>query len=215
MTTYSSIPSLDQAIQNTPAGFPQGILAELCGPRSHVAALAVLRSAQARGHLCALVDGGHDLGYQQIRDAGVDNDLLVAQPALLEQALEMSIDLIRCGLRVVVISGYSGMATPSEMCGGEASFEVERVETRTASRAVMRLQEMARARGALVLFVRPTPLHTRHPASMAVRFYSHLIVETRLCGKTLWADVRKNKLGAAGAAAQIDPPGAALFPMCL
>ena len=124
-------------------GVPRGRVIEIFGPESSgktTLALQVIAEAQKTGGLAAFVDAEHALDAAYAKKLGVDIDnLLVSQPDIGEQALEIVEVLIRSNsVDVVVVDSVAALVPKAEIEGdmGEAQMGLQ---ARLMSQALRKL----------------------------------------------------------------------------
>ena len=138
-------------------GVPRGRIVEIYGPEScgkTTLALHIVASAQKGGGEAAYIDVEHALEPAYARALGVDIDeLLISQPDTVEQALEITEQLVRSGaLDVVVIDSVAALLPRSELEGemGESSVGVV---ARLMSQALRKLAGVVSKTGCIVIFI--------------------------------------------------------------
>src|SRR5258706_2746073 len=147
--------SLDAALGV--GGFPRGRVVEIFGPESSgktTLALHVIAEAQKRGGMAAFVDAEHALDATYAGKLGVDIDnLLVSQPAIAEQALEITEVLIRSGaVDVLVIDSVAALVPRSELEGemGDAQMGLQ---ARLMSQALRKLTSVVAKSKTCLVFI--------------------------------------------------------------
>ena len=133
--------SLDAALGI--GGIPRGRVIEVFGPESSgktTLCLHIIAEAQHTGGICAFVDAEHALDMGYAKKLGVDtNNLLLSQPELGEQALEIVETLVRSGaLDVIVIDSVAAL-TPRAEIEGEMGDPSMGVQARLMSQALRKL----------------------------------------------------------------------------
>lgn len=122
-------------------GFPLGKVVELMaweGTGKTTVALHVIAEAQKMGLRCALLDGEHSYDFDYARNLGVkkaldseeegENDLLIFNPELVEDAANITCDLAKTGeVQVIVIDSMSSLSTNKEREGdvGDSNMGVK------------------------------------------------------------------------------------------
>ena len=100
-------------------GVPKGRIIEIFGPESGgktTLALHIIAEAQKAGGFAAFIDAEHALDPQYAQKLGVDIDeLLISQPEMGEQALEITETLVRRGaLDLIVIDSVAALVPRAE-----------------------------------------------------------------------------------------------------
>ncbi len=124
-------------------GIPKGRITEIYGPESSgktTICQHIVAEAQKRGGTAAYIDMEHALDPTYAAKCGVDvENLLVSQPDLGEQALEITETLVRSGgVDVVVVDSVAALVPRSEIEGdmGDATMGVQ---ARLMSQALRKL----------------------------------------------------------------------------
>ncbi len=133
--------SLDAALGI--GGIPRGRVIEIFGPESSgktTICLHVIAEAQKRGGVAAFIDAEHALDIGYAKKLGVDvNNLLLSQPEVGEQALEIVETLVRSGaLDIIVIDSVAAL-TPRAEIEGEMGDPSMGVQARLMSQALRKL----------------------------------------------------------------------------
>jgi recombination protein RecA len=113
-------------------GIPRGRITEIYGPESSgktTICQHIVAEAQKMGGTCAYIDMEHALDPVYAARCGVEVDsLLISQPDMGEQALEITETLVRSGaVDVVVIDSVAALVPRSEIEGdmGDATMGVQ------------------------------------------------------------------------------------------
>ena len=137
-------------------GIPRGRVSEIYGPESSgktTLCLHVIAEAQRLGGTCAFIDMEHALDPTYAERLGVNvDDLLISQPDMGEQALEIAETLVRSGaVEVVVIDSVAALVPQSELEGdmGDASMGKQ---ARLMSQALRKLSGVIKQTNTAVLF---------------------------------------------------------------
>ncbi len=138
-------------------GLPRGRIIEIYGPESSgktTLALHVLAEAQKRGGEVAFIDVEHALDPIYARALGVDIDnLLVSQPDMGEQALEICEALVRSGaVDVVIVDSVAAMSTRAELEGEMGDSHVGQL-ARLMSQALRKLTGAVGKTKTMVIFI--------------------------------------------------------------
>ena len=133
--------SLDAALGI--GGVPRGRVTEIFGPESSgktTICLHVIAEAQKQGGVAAFIDTEHAMDIAYAKKLGVDvNNLLLSQPVLGEQALEIVETLVRSGaLDIIVIDSVAAL-TPRAEIEGEMGDPSMGVQARLMSQALRKL----------------------------------------------------------------------------
>lgn len=138
-------------------GLPKGRIIEVYGPESSgktTLALHVLAEAQKNGGEVAFIDVEHALDPIYARALGVDIDnLLVSQPDMGEQALEICEALVRSGaVDVVIVDSVAAMSTRAELEGEMGDSHVGQL-ARLMSQALRKLTGAVGKTKTMVIFI--------------------------------------------------------------
>jgi recombination protein RecA len=121
----------------------QGRVVEIFGPESSgktTVALHIIAEAQKKGGIAAFIDVEHALDPIYAKALGVDvNELIVSQPDMAEQALEIMEALIRStAVDVVVLDSVAALVSKAEIEGDMGDAHVA-VQARLMSQALRKL----------------------------------------------------------------------------
>jgi recombination protein RecA len=181
--------SLDIALGT--GGIPRGRITEIYGPESSgktTIAQHIVAEAQALGGTCAFVDMEHALDPSYASRCGVDvESLLISQPDMGEQALEITETLVRSGaIDVIVIDSVAALVPRAEIEGdmGDAPMGMQ---ARLMSQALRKLSGAIKQTNTAVVFT--NQLRQRigvmfgNPETttggMALKFYSSVRLDVR------------------------------------
>jgi recombination protein RecA len=181
--------SLDIALGT--GGIPRGRITEIYGPESSgktTIAKHIVAEAQALGGTCAFVDMEHALDPSYASRCGVDvESLLISQPDMGEQALEITETLVRSGaIDVIVIDSVAALVPRAEIEGdmGDAPMGMQ---ARLMSQALRKLSGAIKQTNTAVVFT--NQLRQRigvmfgNPETttggMALKFYSSVRLDVR------------------------------------
>jgi recombination protein RecA len=197
-------------------GIPRGRVTEIYGPESSgktTLCLHILAEAQRMGGAAAFIDMEHALDPSYAERLGVDVDnLLISQPDMGEQALEIAETLVRSGaVDIVVIDSVAALVPRSELEGdmGDATMGVQ---ARLMSQALRKLSGAIKQTNTAVIFTNQlrqkigvmfgNPETTT--GGMALKFYSSVRIDIRkiqsikagseIIGNRTRARVVKNKV---------------------
>jgi recombination protein RecA len=172
-------------------GIPRGRVTEIYGPESSgktTLALHIIAEAQRLGGAAAFIDMEHALDPAYAERLGVDIDnLLIAQPDMGEQALEIAETLVRSGaVDIVAIDSVAALVPRSELEGdmGDATMGVQ---ARLMSQALRKLSGAIKQTNTAVIFTNQlrqkigvmfgNPETTT--GGMALKFYSSVRIDIR------------------------------------
>ena len=146
--------SLDLALGG---GLPKGRVIEIYGPESSgktTLALHVIAEIQKAGGTAAFVDAEHALDPVYARKIGVDTDhLLLSQPDMWEQALEITETLVRSNaVDIIVIDSVAALVPRAEIEGemGDAQMGLQ---ARLMSQALRKLTGVISKSNCMVIFI--------------------------------------------------------------
>jgi len=207
-------------------GIPRGRVTEIFGPESSgktTICQHIVAEAQKLGGQAAFIDMEHALDPAYAARCGVDvNNLLISQPDMGEQALEITETLVRSGaVDIVVIDSVAALVPRSELEGdmGDATMGVQ---ARLMSQALRKLSGAIKQTNTAVIFTNQlrqkigvmfgNPETTT--GGMALKFYSSVRLDVRrtqsikagseIIGSRTRVRVVKNKVAAPFRAAEFD-----------
>lgn len=178
-------------------GVPKGRVVEIYGPESGgktTLALSIVAQAQKMGGTAAFVDVEHALDPTYARALGVDiDDLLLSQPDMGEQALEIVELLVRSGaIDVVVIDSVAALVPRAEIEGEMGDAHVG-LQARLMSQALRKLTAVLAKSNTIALFINQlrekvgvmygNPEIT--PGGRALKFYASVRLDVRRIGKPI------------------------------
>ncbi len=181
--------SLDMALGV--GGLPRGRVVEIFGPESSgktTVALHVIAEAQKSGGIAAFIDVEHALDPLYAKNLGVDiTNLLVAQPDMGEQALEIAEALVRSGaVDVIVVDSVAALVPRAELEGDMGDVHVG-LQARLMSQALRKLTAIVGKSKTCTIFINQirdkvgvvygNPETT--PGGRALKFYSSVRLEVR------------------------------------
>jgi recombination protein RecA len=191
--TVEAIPtgSLSLDIALGVGGIPRGRITEIYGPESSgktTLAQHIVAEAQKLGGTCAFVDMEHALDPTYASKCGVDvENLLISQPDMGEQALEITETLVRSGaVDVVVIDSVAALVPRAEVEGdmGDAPMGMQ---ARLMSQALRKLSGAIKQTNTAVIFTNQlrqkigvmfgNPETTT--GGMALKFYTSIRLDVR------------------------------------
>ncbi|TES88971.1 MAG: recombinase RecA [Anaerolineales bacterium] len=172
-------------------GIPRGRVTEIYGPEASgktTLGLHIVAECQRLGGTAAFIDMEHALDPTYAAKLGVDIDkLLISQPDMGEQALEITETLVRSGaVDVVVIDSVAALVPRSEIEGdmGDATMGMQ---ARLMSQALRKLSGAIKMTNTVVIFTNQlrqkigvmfgNPETTS--GGMALKFYSSIRIDIR------------------------------------
>lgn len=172
-------------------GIPRGRITEIFGPESSgktTLCLHIAAEAQKLGGTVAFIDMEHALDPAYAAKLGVDVEgLLVSQPDMGEQALEIAETLVRSGaVELVIIDSVAALVPRAEIEGdmGDASMGMQ---ARLMSQALRKLSGAINQTKTAVIFTNQlrqkigvmfgNPETT--PGGLALKFYASVRLDTR------------------------------------
>ena len=172
-------------------GIPRGRVTEIYGPEASgktTLGLHIVAECQRLGGIAAFIDMEHALDPNYAALLGVDIDkLLISQPDMGEQALEITETLVRSGaVDVVVIDSVAALVPRSEIEGdmGDATMGMQ---ARLMSQALRKLSGAIKMTNTVVIFTNQlrqkigvmfgNPETTS--GGMALKFYSSVRIDIR------------------------------------
>lgn len=208
--------SLSLDIATGLGGLPRGRVVEIFGPESSgktTLALHVVANAQKESGIACYIDAEHALDPVFARKIGVDIDnLLVSQPDMAEQALEICESLVRSNaVDVIVIDSVAAMVPKAEVEGdmGDAHMGLQ---ARLMSQALRKLTAAISRSKTLVIFINQIRMKIgvmfgnpeTTTGGRALKFYASMRIDVRRIasikekeqdvGNRVRAKVVKNKL---------------------
>lgn len=172
-------------------GIPRGRITEIYGPESSgktTVCQHIVAEAQKLGGTCAFVDMEHALDPVYASRCGVDvNNLLISQPDMGEQALEITETLVRSGaVDVIVIDSVAALVPRAEIEGDMGDSPMG-MQARLMSQALRKLSGAIKQTNTAVVFTNQlrqkigvmfgNPETTT--GGMALKFYSSVRLDIR------------------------------------
>ena len=176
-------------------GLPRGRVVEVFGPEGSgktTLAQHVIAEAQKAGGAAALIDAEHAFDPSYAAKCGVNvDDLLISQPGVGEEALEIAEVLVRSdAVDVVVIDSVAALVPRAEIEGDMGDTHVG-LQARLMSQALRKLTASISRSRCLVVFVNQlrekigvmfgNPEVT--PGGRALKFYSSVRLDIRRIGQ--------------------------------
>lgn len=207
-------------------GIPRGRVTEIFGPESSgktTIAQHIVAEAQKKGGTAAFIDMEHALDPSYASVCGVDVDnLLISQPDMGEQALEIAETLVRSGaVEVVIIDSVAALVPRSELEGDMGDSHMG-MQARLMSQALRKLSGAIKQTNTAVIFTNQlrqkigvvfgNPETTS--GGMALKFYASVRLDVRriqsikagseIIGNRHRVRVVKNKVAAPFRVAEFD-----------
>lgn len=181
--------SLDIALGT--GGIPRGRITEIYGPESSgktTICQHIVAEAQSLGGTCAFIDMEHALDPAYAARCGVNVDsLLISQPDMGEQALEITETLVRSGAVDLVIIDSVAALVPRAEIEGDMGDSPMGMQARLMSQALRKLSGAIKQTNTAVIFTNQlrqkigvmfgNPETTT--GGMALKFYSSVRLDVR------------------------------------
>jgi recombination protein RecA len=207
-------------------GIPRGRITEIYGPESSgktTLAQHIVAEAQRLGGTCAFVDMEHALDPVYASRCGVDvENLLISQPDMGEQALEITETLVRSGAVDVIVVDSVAALVPRAEIEGDMGDSPMGMQARLMSQALRKLSGAIKQTNTAVVFTNQlrqkigvmfgNPETTT--GGMALKFYASVRLDVRriqsiklgseIIGSRTRVRVVKNKVAAPFRKAEFD-----------
>jgi recombination protein RecA len=207
-------------------GIPRGRITEIYGPESSgktTLAQHIVAEAQRLGGTCAFVDMEHALDPVYASRCGVDvESLLISQPDMGEQALEITETLVRSGAVDVIVVDSVAALVPRAEIEGDMGDSPMGMQARLMSQALRKLSGAIKQTNTAVVFTNQlrqkigvmfgNPETTT--GGMALKFYASVRLDVRriqsiklgseIIGSRTRVRVVKNKVAAPFRKAEFD-----------
>jgi recombination protein RecA len=172
-------------------GIPRGRITEIYGPESSgktTICQHIVAEAQRLGGTCAYIDMEHALDPSYAARCGVDvENLLISQPDMGEQALEITETLVRSGaIEVIVIDSVAALVPRAEIEGDMGDSPMG-MQARLMSQALRKLSGAIKQTNTAVIFTNQlrqkigvmfgNPETTT--GGMALKFYASVRLDVR------------------------------------
>ncbi|MFC1626634.1 recombinase RecA [Patescibacteria group bacterium] len=172
-------------------GLPRGRIIEIYGPEASgktTVCLSLAAEAQRAGGVVAFIDAEHALDPQWAERLGLKlEDLLISQPDMGEQALEIAETLIRSGgVDVIIVDSVAALVPRAEIEGDMGDSSVG-VQARLMSQALRKLTAAISRSKTSVIFTNQlrqkigimfgNPETT--PGGLAMKFYASVRMDSR------------------------------------
>ena len=172
-------------------GIPRGRITEIYGPESSgktTICQHIVAEAQRLGGTCAYIDMEHALDPAYAARCGVDVDsLLISQPDMGEQALEITETLVRSGaVDVIVIDSVAALVPRAEIEGDMGDSPMG-MQARLMSQALRKLSGAIKQTNTAVIFTNQLRLKIgvmfgnpeTTTGGMALKFYASVRLDVR------------------------------------
>ena len=138
-------------------GLPKGRVIEIYGPESSgktTLAIHAIAECQKQGGIAAFIDAEHAFDQFYAQKLGVDiGNLLISQPDIGEQALEIADNLIRSGAIDLVVIDSVAALTPKAEIEGEMGDSQMGLQARLMSKALRKLTGSINKAGCCCIFI--------------------------------------------------------------
>lgn len=138
-------------------GYPKGRIVEIYGPESSgktTFALHAIANTQKNGGFAAFIDAEHALDPVYAKNLGVDvENLILSQPDNGEQALDITLALIKSGsVDIIVVDSVAALVPEAELNGDMGDSHVG-LHARLMSQAMRKLAGIINKTNSVVIFI--------------------------------------------------------------
>ena len=138
-------------------GLPRGRVVEIYGPESSgktTMTLETIAQLQKTGGTAAFIDAEHALDPGYAEKIGINiNELLISQPDTGEQALEITVMLVRSGAVDMIVIDSVAALTPKAEIEGDMGDSHMGLQARLMSQALRKLTSNIKRSNTLVIFI--------------------------------------------------------------
>ncbi|MEI6222117.1 MAG: recombinase RecA [bacterium] len=172
-------------------GLPCGRVVEIFGPEASgktTLALHVIAEAQKKGGVAAFIDVEHALDPEYAKRIGISiDDLLISQPDMGEQALEIAEMLIRSNAVDVIVVDSVAALVPKAEIEGEMGDSHMGLQARLMSQALRKLTAVASKSHTILIFINQIRMKIgvmfgnpeTTPGGQALKFFSSVRIDIR------------------------------------
>ena len=207
-------------------GYPKGRIIEIYGPESSgktTLTLHAIAEVQKQGGTAAFIDAEHAIDPVYAKNLGVNIDeLILSQPDIGEQGLEIAETLVRSGAIDLVVVDSGAALVPQVELDGEMADQQMGLQARLMSKALRKLSGVMNKTDCTIIFINQlrekigvmfgNPETTT--GGRALKFYSSVRVEirrsevikngTEIVGNKVNIKVVKNKVAPPFKSTQVD-----------
>ncbi len=142
--------------EKTGGGYPVGRIIEILGGEAvgkTTLALSAIVKAQELGLICAIVDSEHALNKEYAQKIGVDTSkLIISQPGTGEEALNITEELCKSGVDLIIVDSVATM-TPEKEIQGEMEDNNIGLQARMMSKGLRKVTPVASENDSTVIFI--------------------------------------------------------------
>jgi len=167
-------------------GIPRGMITEIFGGEGSgktTLTLHTIANAQKKKLATAFIDAEHSFDKVYAENIGVDTSkLLIAQPQNGEQALGITLELVRTKRVGLIVVDSVAALVPKKELEGEMDKEHMGLQARMMGKALRQLMHIVKKTNTTVIFINQTREKigimfgdkTTTPGGKALRFFAHL-----------------------------------------